>query len=152
MSALICTPYHISRLAVYATTSQNGCSVSVYHNGEVIQLTDAEDVANILYEQNMASVNWLYRGNDEPSFVFDERARGLLQHRPVEIIKAARCYEYQACETEDYEATLAHKIVRLIINRAIGQLPGYEAAEWGLSEPTPVYRSPSPAFKDGGWE
>lgn len=47
------------------------------------------------------------------------------------IAKAAACYEYQACESSDYDSTLAARIVAAIRARILTKLPGYEAANWG---------------------
>src|SRR3990167_7985612 len=57
------------------------------------------------------------------------------------IAKATRCYEYQACESDDWEQTPAYRICQLI-HKTIGErLPGFESAEWGttaeFTEPAP---------------
>ncbi len=51
---------------------------------------------------------------------------------PVEIIKAAQCFDYQACETDDWKESVACKIIQHIEGTAIRMLPGYEQAPWGL--------------------
>ena len=42
-------------------------------------------------------------------------------------------YCYQACETDDYEDTLAARIIRGISAKAVGCLPGYEDAPWEIN-------------------
>ena len=54
--------------------------------------------------------------------------------RAVQVLKSAACYDYQACESDDYEQTDAARIVRDIVQAAIHSLPGYEAAQWGAPE------------------
>ncbi len=134
MSAFVCSNYHISALAVYAMQQR---PAHVWYDGKQVELESAEQVATILYEQNLRSVNHRYYEAEPNTFAFDPRAsRYSTSHTAVQIIKAAKCYDYQACETEDYETTLAKAIIEQIIGSAIGALPGYEAAEWGLTPPT----------------
>lgn len=55
---------------------------------------------------------------------------------PVLVLKACDCYDYQACETPDYDETPAAALVRAIRRAAIAELPGYDAAPWEIeSEP-----------------
>ena len=51
---------------------------------------------------------------------------------PVAFLKALASYDYQTCETDDYETTAAAKIIRGMRNRAIQHLPGYETAAWTI--------------------
>lgn len=51
----------------------------------------------------------------------------------VEVLKACDCYDYQSCETDDYHETTAAKLVDRIRKSAIGKLPGYEDAPWGIT-------------------
>lgn len=134
MSAFICDEYHISALAVYATRARQ--PNYLYHNGECIYLDNDQQIAQVLYDQNLRSVNARYNEQTDAAFTFDRMAAYLIdRHTPVEMIKAAHCYDYQACETEDYRDTLAHAIIKYIISKAIRALPGYEKAEWGLTNP-----------------
>jgi len=132
MSAYMCDDYHLSALGVYAA---KGPHASVYHEGKTVHLWSAEEVAAILHAENVRSVNYHYHEEESPAFAFDDRAY-LTTHAPVQIIKAANCYDYQACETDDYEGTLAKAIISYIISNATRNLPGYEQAEWELSLPS----------------
>jgi hypothetical protein len=51
----------------------------------------------------------------------------------VWIIKACDCYDYQACETDDYEQSIAHAIVSEIRAKAVHSFLEYEAAPWGIT-------------------
>jgi hypothetical protein len=134
MSAFICDDYHISVLAVYAASGRE--QAYVYYDGKLYTPLDAHEVAAILHAENVRSVNERYRKNEQPSFTFQPAAyRCMDQYSPVEIIKACNCYNYQACETDDYSSTLAKCIIDAIVSKAIRRLPGYEAAEWGIRGP-----------------
>ena len=50
---------------------------------------------------------------------------------PVQVLKAISCYEYQSCETEDWETSEAHEVCGVLRSVAISCLPGWEAAAWG---------------------
>jgi hypothetical protein len=53
---------------------------------------------------------------------------------PVQLIKAVHCLDYQSCETEDWETTLAWRICQAVVSAAIGRLPAYEAAAWEIAD------------------
>jgi hypothetical protein len=50
------------------------------------------------------------------------------------IIKACDCFDYQACETDDYEQSLAFKIITAIRSRAWHSMQAYDAAPWGIDK------------------
>jgi hypothetical protein len=47
-------------------------------------------------------------------------------------IKAVHCLDYQSCETEDWETTLAWRICQALLSSTTARLPGYEAAAWEI--------------------
>ena len=52
------------------------------------------------------------------------------------ILKACDGFDYQACETDDYEQSVACCIVNAIRGYAIRRLPGYSASPgWELTRP-----------------
>ncbi len=82
------------------------------------------------------SVTYRYSGrigDDEKqaaaSYRFAYSARPL---SPVQLIKAVHCLDYQSCETEDWESSIAWRICRAIIAAATGRLPGYDRAKWEI--------------------
>jgi hypothetical protein len=122
MSAYICDFYHISALAV-----------AIHRHLETGEKPG--DIAQLLYEENCKSVAFRYQDIEPPEpFIFDRRAL-ISIHRPVELIKAAHCYDYQACEHPTWEDSRAHALIHRLLNRLIRQIPGYEQAEWGLQPP-----------------
>jgi hypothetical protein len=52
----------------------------------------------------------------------------------VWVIKACDCYDYQACETDDYDTTPAHRMIKIIRAEAVRCLPGYDDAPWSISD------------------
>lgn len=72
---------------------------------------NAPKVAAILKAENIRSVNAKYGENDNPAYVF-EYDRNASKRDIGEIIGALDCYEYQACETDDWHLSLAHEIVQ----------------------------------------
>lgn len=136
MSAFQCTDEHISALAGYA--ARHGLCRAV--NPDPRRMTDAEFIGALLHKANLASLHARYGGKaddiSEPLFRFDARAAERVLHAsPVAIIKAAQCFNYQACEVDDYEKTAAAECMRFVISNAIHELPGYNDAAWGSPLP-----------------
>jgi hypothetical protein len=50
----------------------------------------------------------------------------------VWVIKNCHCFDYQACETDDYDRSIAKRIIGTIEAEAINALPGYDKAPWGI--------------------
>ncbi len=93
---------------------------------------DPDKVGQMLVDQNYRSVEARYH---EPSQIPRYRFRPYIKPlSQVDMIKLSQCYDYQACETEDYETTAAARLMKGIRSKAIRALPGYEAAPWGLPE------------------
>ena len=123
MSAFIVETGLIDALVTFATM-QDHCSSARY--------LSLDEIGQVLVDQNYRSVNERYRKNDDPekySFRFFSASMSAIQ-----IIKACDCYDHQACETDDYETTKAAEILREIRRKAISQLPGYDAAKWGMPD------------------
>lgn len=100
--------------------------------------SDQQVLMDILHRQNVRSLCARYqddRPDDYPRFRYDPHGK---TYSPLQIIKACACYDYQAGETLDYDQTDAHSVVDQIRHDAIGELPGYEEADWEINEATPV--------------
>ena len=54
---------------------------------------------------------------------------------PGAMLKALACFDYQSCETDDYRQTPAAALVERMRTDAINKCPGFEEAEWAISEP-----------------
>ena len=120
MSAFLCSNYHITVLATYAQRTNS------FHNGESI-----EAIGHILHTANLQSVNYRYQEHSTTTFTVDRRAL-VCRVFAIQIIKAARCLNYQSCEHPDYENSQACRILRDIIADAMCELPGYDEAQWEL--------------------
>jgi hypothetical protein len=130
MSAFIVADAHLNYLISFASLHD----VKVYGIGPDGRLPIAgneQEVFNKLHTANVQSVNVRYRENAKARpGVFNFR----LETNSVQALKACQCFDYQACEVENYEETEAFKIVSAIRHAAITSLPGYEAAEWEINE------------------
>jgi len=89
----------------------------------------AEAVGAMLAAQNRRSVNFRY---DE------EEIQPVYQHgpsrsySPVELLKIIKCYEYQSCETPDWETTEAQNFCAALKDQLIHLLPGWDDAPWAI--------------------
>ena len=109
----------------------------------------------LLWSENLESVAYRYpndTGNgDRPgpcSFTDDQAGAYTFTARPTEdlavIAKAAACLDYQSCEHPGWNLSLARAIVGDILEAIatrtglapdlLNNLPGYDAAPWGIDE------------------
>lgn len=129
MSANICSANHINAILNFANRAQLAPRVKL-SDGRLIDFSYVEDLdhcAELLSRQNWNSVNTRYEA-EEP-VVIVKFSMKCPPYTPAEIIKACDGYDYQACETADYEDTDAAKIVRVIRHTAINALPEYRSAK-----------------------
>jgi hypothetical protein len=58
----------------------------------------------------------------------------MMQHTAlcITIIKACDCFDYQACETDDYGQSIACRMIKSIRHEAVHSLPGYDDAPWEI--------------------
>src|SRR5262249_55823616 len=85
MSAFICNHSHVTALAVHAARSR------------ILGLSDAHHIGELLHAENVKSVNYRYGEATKPDFAICPWA-AFHAFSQVQIIKAARCLEYQSCE------------------------------------------------------
>lgn len=128
MSAFMCSERHLSALVHYAVQNRvrwyAGC-------GRYANEVGGQQVLDILAQQNERSVCTRY--TDENGGVAVTMRLGKREVlSPIQIIKLANSYDYQACETDDYRDTEAAKIVAAIRDEACRKLPGYEEASWAI--------------------
>lgn len=130
MSAFVVSDTHINTLVSFASLHQATYS----HSGVYKRIKDREqDVAALLYAANVRSVNHRY-DETEPfgNFVF----RWVINlPSTLAILKACDCYEYQACETDDYPQSEAAAVINAIRAWAIPRLPGYDDEPWEIPDP-----------------
>ncbi len=128
MSCFIVNPNHVSALVRWAC--RNG--VSVYYRNPSRRLDipgNEQQACDILLAENVASFNYRYNESVEQTMVYDAFATSL---RPIDVIKACHCLEYQSCEHDGWETSRAKAIVGAIEGEASRALPGYDEAQWEI--------------------
>src|SRR4030065_258497 len=110
MSAFLCNAEHIAVLAAFAV-----------HQGAVVReyivdgdpMATAGNVAKEMMRQNIRSVAARYPAYDPADLLNLDEAKELGERyffasqtlfSPLELYKLAQCYEYQSCETEDWDS------------------------------------------------
>ena len=129
MSAFLCSNDHLNGLIAFAI-----------RYGHTIA-KDGPRILRMLASENMRSLQARYsdvteEGTMSLAFTFYGNTE-LLNLSPTAAIKLCDCYDYQACETDDYNATDAAAFVRHVrslARKAGGKTEGaeYDAAQWGL--------------------
>ena len=130
MSAFICSDNHISAIVKWAT--RNNVSIWYGNPSRSLCAGGEQELVDILYAENVKSVNYRYRGGDPTTgcvCVYDPTSPILA---PVAVIKAVQSLEYQSCEHPGWETSDAKEILQAIQSEAIRRLPGYELAEWSI--------------------
>ena len=137
MSAFIVDDLHINAIVTYAVDKQ----LTYWNAGarEHVHVTNlnAEAIGRILMDENVRSYCARYSDASD-----DDKSAGAAYAYKVfpipltaaEIIKACNCLEYQSCETDDWEASLAWRILQNVKAKAVHDLPGYESAPWEITE------------------
>lgn len=77
-------------------------------------------------------------GNEPSGDAEGYRHRFTTQIDAVQVIKACHCYDYQACETDDYFESKASEWVTALKAEAVKHIAGfaeaYERADWCISD------------------
>ena len=124
MSAFIVSDNHINALVQ---------ALEQWSRASYIKINTAmlNRAAQTLLNENYRSFNARYPKETEeaPTIRYTRRITPYIQ---AEIFKACDCYEYQACETDDYEKTEAAKWIEKIRHVTARSLPGYDTAPWGI--------------------
>lgn len=146
MSAFVVSHMHINALLTFADNKRmlNEIGYGVDRNKQFTWT----DIGCILLAENERSVLYRYPDcveTDKPGTIGEEaidyrfktwQQAFTLQHDKlcVWIIKACDCYDYQACETDDYPQSIAHGIIERIRAKAIRSLLAYDEAPWGIDK------------------
>ena len=92
----------------------------------------AGTVGAMLLAQNRRSVDFRYDETDIEDVYLHSRSS---ERSPAAMLKAIDCYEYQACETPDWEDTEAARFCQALRAHLIRQLPDYDDADtWAIEE------------------
>jgi hypothetical protein len=142
MSAYMCSERELTVLAAYAVEH---CLHAVPYEMKASENTARTQarVFSMLVSENLASLGYLCpaRANSSEheaifdAYTFDKaalRSPAVVAMPALHIIKLCHHYAYQSCEHPGWEASAACKLVRAIEAHAVRDLPGYDAAPWGL--------------------
>jgi len=147
MSAYVVTDRHIA----YLVECMDRFQVSWLVPGETVRMKIGESefdspvsyragrditlgqMGAILLAENIESVNYRYSEQEEESpFVYECSGLAIT---PIQAIKAARCFQYQACEHPTWRTSQAFNMMESLILNAIARLDGYDEAKWDIDYP-----------------
>ena len=144
MSAFLIGKQTIGLLAHYAVEHE------VVQYGECYGMNlDKKKVIEALVRANVISLATRYPDDADPveSFMGMSKAEFIQACQieasrawnvpVIEILKSCNCFEYQACEYDDWPKSTANKILNAIRKDCINKLPGYEEAQWGYTTDNP---------------
>ncbi len=155
MSAYLCNSEHIGALAAFAVNK----SAALYEWREGINTVDnARTVAKYLAGANIASVSKRYPNDEEggrPGQIANTSDQKYIDDcqawaeqyvfqapvlSPLSIYSMTLCFEYQACEVDEWADSLAFRQIRWIQNAAVRMLPGFEESvrDFSTDEPVPT--------------
>jgi len=138
MSAFIVGHDHIDALLSFA------CDLTSYSRIDGINTSTATKIGKMLLAENERSVGYRYNEDnpDDMPGTIGQTSRNYKYRYfrlPAEQIKkcvwvlhGCSCFDYQACETPDYEQSEACKLIDKIRRAAIRALPHYDNAPWEI--------------------
>lgn len=118
----------------------------------VVDFEGMARVANMLRRENLASINARYPDTighpenrpgviGEPDeFEIEDFSRGIVTIDPAQVMRACRCYEYQACEHDGWDASEAKAFTDALYRHAAEALCEADAKrrgvelKWGIDE------------------
>jgi hypothetical protein len=129
MSAFEISDFHINAILSFANRDRY---IHVFDGLSFSTTDDLQKMAEILRQQNTASLNHRYESQDKTRPITFHFTRPIT---PIEAIKACSCYDYQAGETDDYGDTQAAKLIAYIRHSATVALPGWgDCQAWPLEK------------------
>lgn len=133
---LLVTAAHEYGLLVDATTAAFSPAA-----GEAGTIATSAAVGQLLLEENVAAVRWQAdRGCGKVRLGLDQINYEHLpvDHvDPVEVIKAAHCYQQLAEASPGWAGSAARRLIVATIHFATERLPGYAQAPWHWTRPQP---------------
>jgi hypothetical protein len=134
MSAYMVSDKQIHVFVAYMI--RNNVDYFVNHNRVVVSLKNADEVGQILLDENYRSVHHRYQDRTEGHFgkagSYKFKPQPVVLPDAITMLKLCNNYGYQACENDDYDQSIAFKIIDAIKEQAIRKLPGYDDAPWGI--------------------
>lgn len=108
-----------------------------YHLGRLFILQGVDEferIGQMLWDQNGRAVRELYSSPEMQAPDLDDSHRWYPYEStpsPIEAIKVAECFAYQASSSTSYEGSEASAFTEALIEVSIKHLPGYAEAPWG---------------------
>lgn len=90
-------------------------------------------VGQMLLDANVASVDYRYNETNDVEVYRYQRPLDT-EWSVGELLNAIHGYEYQACETPDWQQSEAHAFCRALEQKLIRQVPGYESGPWEITD------------------
>jgi hypothetical protein len=146
MSAFIVSHEHIDALLTFAVTHR----LRYFVDGRPVDIAEhATETGTVLLLENTRSVLHRYPDCTESTapgregetalnytFQYFDALDTLPQHKLVGLIlSGCSCFDYQSCETNDYESSVACQIIEAIRTEAIRMVPKYDAP-WEITRDT----------------
>lgn len=133
MSAYLCNPEHIGQLAIAMARKEVPIAGRRFD-----KFRDAAKIAAILAKANWDSVNYRYQDADIGLEQYVAECMKAARHqdillKAVDLIKMAKCFEYQACEDPaygeaSYEKGFGAWNINYLISQLLYDIPGYDEA------------------------
>ena len=114
--------------------SAAGGKLSWYHNDVWHYATDPTEVGRMLLAENRRSIDYRYSEHEPvPDYTF-RRVTGIGEAiSDAQVAQAIFCFDYQACETPDWETSEAYAFCQALKDQLLRELPGYRDALWDWS-------------------
>lgn len=146
MSAFMVHEEHINVMVWAATELASSSDTGpVFHYspapgvyGVRVSSTDRDSMTRagqMLVDANAESMAARY-GEHDHGYAYTYTRPKRADWRPVDILKAISCYEYQACETGDFEASEAGRFCDAMRRGLLRRLPGMDSAAWEIGPNT----------------
>ena len=143
MSAFVVSHDHIDALLTFVRYERD-LQERLGHYSDLGAAADLTDIGRVLLKECERSVAHRYSDGDLPGKIgehaedyyfktFEPFLRMEIGKKVAWVVKACRCFDYQSCETDDYEESVAHKLIRQIEARALTNMPHYEDAPWEIN-------------------
>ena len=146
MSAYIVSKAHIDAIVTFAVSGKLRVGTikrmaGDAGHGEYVNSSayTPSQIGAALWAENHASVDHRYSDTTSvPAYVFRPTCHGSSCTKPtrlltpLDIIKLCQSLKYQSCEHPAWDASFAKDFLNRVISAAIGALPGYDNAFWGI--------------------
>jgi hypothetical protein len=128
--------------AMMAGRGHTDSGLSWYHDDRRRELSNcadytgerANEVGQMLTDENRASVDARYNETNEPDVYTYERFATLADDPdPKAVLSCLFCYEYQACEHPGWDASEAHMFCIALQKKMVWKLIG-DDQPWGVSD------------------